>query len=102
MRMMLLVTFPTAKFNELWRQGQIGPKITSIIEDTKPEAIYFGKGADGQRGAIVIVDVPTPSDLSQVSEPWYLAFEASIETSICMTPEDIGKIDMDGLAEKYA
>jgi len=102
MRMMLLVTFPTAKFNELCRQGQVGPKIASIIEDTKPEAIYFGKGADGQRGAVVIVDVPTPADLSQVSEPWYLTFEARIETSICMLPEDIGKIDMGGLVEKYA
>ena len=102
MRMMLLVTFPTAKFNELCRNGQIAPKIESIIEDTKPEAIYFGKGAGGQRGATVIVDVPTPSDLSRISEPWYLTFEASIETSICMLPEDIGKIDMEGLVEKYA
>jgi len=102
MRMMLLVTFPTEKFNDLCRQGQVGPKIESILEDTKPEAIYFGKGADGQRGAIVIVDVPTPADLSQVSEPWYLTFDARIETSICMTPEDIGKIDMESLAEKYA
>ena len=58
MRMMLLVTFPTEKFNALWRQGQVGPKLQAIIEDTKPEAIYFGKGADGQRGATVIVDVP--------------------------------------------
>jgi len=102
MRMMLLVTFPTEKFNELCRQGQVGPKIASIIEDTKPEAIYFGKGADGQRGAVAIVDVPTPADLSQVTEPWYLTFDARIETSICMTPADIGKIDMEGLANKYA
>ena len=101
MRMMLLVTFPTAKFNELSSQGQVGPKIASIMEDTKPEAIYFGKGDNGQRGAVVIVDVPTPADLSKVSEPWYLTFEASIRTSICMTPEDIGKIDMEALAEKY-
>ena len=102
MRMMLSLTFPTAKFNELWRQGQAGPKIEKIIEDTKPEAIYFGKGADGRRGAVVIVDIPTPTDLSRFTEPWYLTFEATIETSICMTPEDIAKIDMDGLAKKYA
>ena len=101
MRMMLSVTFPTAKFNELWRGGQVAPKIASIVEDTKPEAIYFGKGADGQRGAIVIVDVPTPADLSRVSEPWYLTFEAAIETSVCMLPEDLGKIDMDSLSAKY-
>ena len=101
MRMMLSVTFPTAKFNELWRQGQVGPKIQQIIEDTKPEAVYFGKGAKGQRGATVIVDIPTPADLSRFTEPWYLTFEATVEATVCMTPEEVAEIDMDGLAEKY-
>jgi hypothetical protein len=99
--MMLLVTFPTARFNQLWQEGQVGPKLQQIIEDTKPEAIYFGKGAGGQRGAVVIVDAPTPADLARVSEPWYLTFEAAIETSICMTAEDVAKIDMKSLTEKY-
>ena len=102
MRMMLCITFPTAKFNELWRQGQVGQKIERIIADTKPEAIYFGKGTDGQRGAVVIVDIATPADLSRFTEPLYLTFEAAIETSICMTPEDVAKIDMNGLAKKHA
>ena len=73
-----------------------------VIEDTKPEAIYFGKGANGKRGAVTIVEIPTPADLSRFTEPWYLTFEATVETSVCMTPEDVGKIDMDGLARKYA
>lgn len=101
MRMMLCVTFPTAKFNELWRKGEVGPKMRRIIEDTKPEAIYFGKGADGQRGAVVIVDVPTALDVSRVTEPWYLTFDAAVEISVCMTVEDIAKIDYESLAKKY-
>ena len=101
MRMILSVTFPTAKFNELWRHKQVGPKIQQIIEDTKPEAIYFGKETKGQRGAIVIVEVTSPADLSRVTEPWYLAFDAMVESSVCMLPEDLGKIDYDGLAKKY-
>jgi len=102
MRMMLLVTYSTKKFNELWRQGQVGPAIQKIVEDIKPEAIYFGRGgASGKRGAVVIVDVPTPADVARVTEPWYLTFEASVDTCVCMLPEDIAKIDMDGLAEKY-
>ena len=101
MRMMLTVTFPTAKFNELSRQGQVGPKLRQIIEDTKPEAIYFGKGNKGQRGVVVVVDVPTPADVSRVTEPWYLGFEATVETAICMTTEDVAKIDMEALAKKY-
>jgi len=101
MRMMLFVTFPTRKFNEMWERGEIGPKMQQILEDIKPEAVYFGRGERGQRGVVVIVDIPTPSDLSRFTEPWYLTFEASVETSICMTLEDVAKIDMEALAEKY-
>jgi len=99
--MIVMVTFSTPKFNELWRQGQVGPKVQQIVEDIQPEAIYFGKENDGQRGAVVIVDVATPADISRVTEPWYLTFDAKIDTSVCMLPEDLAKIDMAGLAEKY-
>ena len=102
MRVMLLVTFPTAKFNELWRQGEVGEKIRKILEDTKPEAAYFGKQTDGQRGAVVIVDIPSEADVARVTEPWYLALEAKVEISVCMTPEDIGKLDYENLAKKYS
>jgi len=102
MRMMLFVSFPTGKFNELWRQGQVGPKIQQIIEDTKPEAIYFGKDIDGQRGAVVVVEVPTAVDLPRFTEPWSLTFEAAIETSVCMTAEDVAKVDYESVAKQYA
>ena len=101
MRMMLFVTFPTAKFNELWRSGKIGQTIQQIIDDTKPEHIFFGKDIDGQRGAVVVVDIPSAADLSRVTEPWYLNFDAKIQTSVCMTPEEVGKIDYEDLARKY-
>ena len=101
MRVMLLVTYPTAKFNELWRAGEAGPKIRKILEDTKPEAAYFGRGAGGRRGAVIIVNVATEADLPRVTEPWYLTLEAEVEVSIVMTPEEIGKLDYAGLAEKY-
>jgi hypothetical protein len=100
--MMLSVTFPTAKFNELWRKGEIGPKIKQILDDIKPEAVYFGKGEGGQRGAVVIVDVPAAADIAQFTEPWYLVLEASIQVCHCMTVEDIAGIDYEGLASKYA
>jgi len=102
MRMMLSVTYPTAKFNELWRKRELGPKIQKIIEDIKPEAIYFGKGNAGQRGVVVIVDVPTPADLPRVTEPWYLTFEATVESCVCMTAEEVAKLDYEGMAKKYA
>jgi len=101
MRAMLQLTFPTARFNELWRAGQVGPKIKQIMEDTKPEVAYFGKGTGGRRGAFLVVDIPSEADLARISEPWYLVFEAEIELYIAMTPEDIGRIDYDSLAKQY-
>ena len=101
MRMMLLVTFPTAKFNELWRQGQVGPRIQQILEDTKPEAAYFGKSIGGERGAVIIVDVTDETDIARVTEPWYLVFEAEVETSVAMAAGDVAKIDMDALTAAY-
>lgn len=102
MRMMLLVTFPTAKFNELWRQGQVGPKMHQILKDMKPEAAYFGKCIGGKRGAVIIVDVPTAADLPRFTEPWYLIYEADVEVCAAMTPEEIGKIDYAAISKKYA
>ena len=102
MRMMLCITLPTAKFNDLARQGQVGPKLKKIIEDTRPEAIYFGKGNAGQRGVVAVVEIPTPADLSRFTEPWYLAFEATVETSICMTAEEVATLDLEDLAGQYA
>ncbi|NQT87161.1 panthothenate synthetase [bacterium] len=101
MRMMVLVTFPTAKFNELWREGQVGPKIQQILEDTQPEAAYFGKSIGGRRGAVIIVDVADEADIARITEPWFLTFDADVETSVCMLPEDVAKIDMDALNAKY-
>ena len=102
MRMMLSVTFPTAKFNEIWRKGEVGPKIQQILQDIKPEAAYFGKGNGGQRGVVVIVDVSTAADIPRFTEPWYLMFEATVEVCHCMSVEDIAKVDYQGLGSKYA
>ena len=101
MRLLMQVTFPTARFNDLWRSGQVGPKIRKILEDIKPQAAYFGKQTGGQRGAVIVVDVASESDYVRFTEPWLLTFDAQIETSICMTAEDIGKVDYESLTKKY-
>lgn len=101
MRLLMLVTFPTARFNHLWRSGQVGPKIREILEDLKPQAAYFGRQTGGQRGAVLVVDVASEADYVRFTEPWLLAFDAQIETSVCMTAEDIGKVDYDALTKKY-
>ena len=101
MRMMMFITFPTEKFNAALRAGTVGPTIQRILEDTKPEAAYFGEHTEGKRGCVLVVDIPGPDKLSAVTEPWYLAFDADIKVRVAMTAEDIGKLDLDGLAKRY-
>ena len=101
MRMMLRITFPTDRFNEMTKAGTVGPAIQKILADTQPEAMYFGPGTDGQRGAVAVVDIPTPADLPRVTEPWYLAFGARMDTCVVMTPQEVAGLDLDGLAKAY-
>ena len=51
MRMLLNVKFPHAEFNQAVRDGTVGQKVRRILEDTKPEAVYFTE-QNGQRAAI--------------------------------------------------
>ena len=102
MRMMLHIKFPTERFNAMVKDGTVGPRIKAILEDIKPEAAYFGEDAGGVRGAVVVVDIPSADHLSKVSEPWFLSFNATVETHVAMTPEDLGKLGLDELAKKYA
>jgi hypothetical protein len=66
----------------------VGLKVRRILEDTKPEAVYFTE-QNGQRGAILIIDVADPAKVPSFAEPWFLAFNADVEIRVAMTPEDL-------------
>ena len=61
------------------RDGTAGEIVEKILSETKPEAAYFTE-YEGQRGAILVVDVKDPSDIPSFSEPWFLHFNADVET----------------------
>jgi len=84
----------------LVRSGKVGELIGRVIDDIKPESIYFSE-QDGHRGAVMIVDVPEPSAIPAIAEPWFLNFEANCEFRIAMTPEDLMKANLTKLAEKW-
>ena len=73
----------------------------SILEAAKPEAVYFTE-YDGERGAIVIVDVKEPSKVPAYAEPWFLLFNADVEFHIVMTPDDLERAGLDSLGKKWA
>jgi hypothetical protein len=102
MRMLLHVKFHHHDaFNAAVRDGSAGQKINRILEETKPEAVYFTEYA-GKRSAILIVDVADPSKVPALAEPWFLTFNADVEFHCVMTPDDLKRAGLDALGKKWS
>ena len=100
MRMLFNVTIPNEPFNTLFKKGEVAALVGKILEEIKPEAVYF-TAQNGQRSAIVIVNMEKPSDLPFYCEPWFLSFNAHCHISPVMVPEDLGKAGLEGIAKKW-
>jgi hypothetical protein len=96
MRMLMHVQFPLEPFNTAVRNGTAGQKIQQILAAIKPEAAYFSEH-NGRRGGTLVVNVNDPSDVPVLAEPWFLTFNAEVEFRVAMTPEDLGRVDLEGL-----
>jgi hypothetical protein len=101
MRMLLHISFPHEAFNAAVKDGTAGQKLGRIIDETRPEAIYFTEQRGG-RGAIVIVDMSDPSRIPALAEPWFLTFNASVEFRVVMTPDDLQKAGLNEVGKKWA
>jgi len=101
MRMLLHVKLPHKEFNAAVRDGTVEKKMKRILEDAKPEAVYFTE-YEGRRGAIMIIDMKDPSEVPKFAEPWFLTFKADLSFHIVMSPEDLGRGGLDALGKKWA
>ncbi len=101
MRMLLNVKIPHEQFNKAVKDGSVGEKVRRILEDIKPEAVYFTE-QNGQRGAILIIDMADPSKVPSFAEPWFLAFNADVEFRVVMTPDDLQKAGLEELGKKWS
>ena len=100
MRMLIDLAFPIEPFNTYVRDGSAGERIAKILDDLKPEAVYFTE-QDGERGGIMIVDVASPSDVPRIAEPFFLTFNAEVRFHVCMTPDDLAKAGLEDLGDKW-
>jgi len=100
MRILLNVRIPHEQFNAAAKDGSVGAKLNRILEATKPEAVYFTE-QNGQRGAVLVVDLPNASGIPALAEPWFLTFQADVEFRIAMTPDDLMKAGLDELGKKW-
>ncbi len=101
MRFILEVTIPHDTFNAAVKDGSAGTKMKKILDELKPEAVYFTDN-NGRRSGLLIVDLADASRLPSYTEPWFLAFNADIRVRLAMTPEDLGKAGLDELGRKWA
>ena len=100
MRMLLTVEFPHEPFNSLVRSGKLGPIINRIIEEIKPEVVYFTEH-DGMRGGIFIVNVERSSEIPRFAEPFFLNFNAACKFRIAMLPQDLQAAGMEEIGKKW-
>ncbi len=103
MRFLLKVNIPVEAGNAAAKVGKLASTIQSILADLKPETVYFTDD-NGQRTAFIFLDMQDASQIPAIAEPWFLAFNASIEVHPVMIPEDLAKAGsaIDNAVKKYA
>jgi len=90
MRFLVKVNIPVEAGNQAVKAGTLGTTIQAILADVQPEAVYFVDD-NGQRTALVFLDMQDASQIPAMVEPWLLAFNARIELHPVMVPEDLMK-----------
>ena len=98
MKMLVNVICPIEPFNSMVKIGTVGEVIGRVLEEIKPESIYFTE-IDGHRGAVMVVDVADASSVPSIAEPWFLNFEANCEFRIAMSAEDLMNANLGKYAE---
>jgi hypothetical protein len=88
MRMLLTVQFDTEAGNRGIRDGSFPQTLERALQELHPEAAYF-TARDGKRTGYIVFDLKEPSDIPSVAEPLFMGFNASIELTPVMTPQDV-------------
>lgn len=99
--MIVNVAFPIEPFNSMVINGTAGEMMGRIMDDLKPESMYFTE-LDGNRGAVMVLDVADASEIPSIAEPWFLLFEALCEFKIAMSPDDLMKANLSELGKKWS
>jgi hypothetical protein len=88
MRFLLKVNIPNDAGNAAARAGTLDKTIKTILDEQKPEAVYFTDDR-GQRCGYLFIEMADASQIPAFAEPWFLAFNAQIELHPVMTPADL-------------
>ena len=102
MNFLLKVTIPIQAGNAMVRDPKFGKKLDEIMKDIRAKEAFFAVNG-GQRTMYILVEVSDASRLPAIVEPFWLAFEASIECTPVLTAKDFQKAapDIERAAKKY-
>lgn len=100
MRYLVEVSIPHEPFNTYCRQGDAGQRIGRVLEATAPESVYFTE-RDGKRGAVLVYNLDSPSQVPAIAEPWFLTFNADCRIQVAMTPDDLKRAKLDEVGKKW-
>ena len=100
MRVMMFVSLPNDPFNAAVKDGSAGTKMQKILGVQKPEAAYF-MDHSGKRTGVLVLDLPSASQIPALAEPWFLTFNASIEIHPVMTPPDLAAAGLEKLGKDW-
>ena len=103
MHIMMKVNLPAEEGNRAAKAKKLGRTIQAILEEQKPEAVYF-TADKGQRSALVFLNMKESSEIPKLAEPWFLAFNAAVDMRPVMVLDDLAKAapDIEAAAKKYA
>ena len=101
MKTLMIASLPHEKFNAAVKDGSAGQKLSRIMEETKPEAVYFTE-LDGRRTAVMIIELDNASRIPTYAEPWFLTFNADVRFHAVMTPDDLGRAGLEALGKKWS
>lgn len=90
MRCLIQFSVPVETGNESISSGKLQKHLKNILDDLKPECAYF-YAVNGKRGGVLIVDMKDASQIPAIAEPFFLAYNASVEIHPVMVIEDLMK-----------
>lgn len=88
MRMMMKVSIPVEAGNRGVKEGILPKTVMGFVEQMKPEACYFTTEG-GKRTAFLFFDLPDPTMMPTVAEPFFANLNAGVDWSPVMNLEDM-------------
>ena len=88
MRFLAKIQIPVDVGNDRVKDGSLGGTLQKILMQQKPEAAYF-TDLDGLRTVLLVLDIADASAIPGISEPWFLAFNATVEMHTALVMADM-------------